>query len=711
MPNIVHLTGCAPTPLAHYLKALGILRLVAEQKDENACGYWQGEHFVLESALDEQGVVDFFLHGYQPTPIVAPWNGGSGFYPKDNTVGIAALANTACTRFDAYKQAIQAGRLVLTKLKLDAKPEGETKVQFMVLLRSIATESYLAWMDAAVLLSGDGPSYPPLLGTGGNDGRLDFTNNFMQRIIELFDAQSGHAKATTRNLLETALKGCAGPGLVDRAVGFFSPGAIGGANATSGFETGSLTNPWDYVLMLEGALMFAAAATRRHESSDAATLAYPFTVRATGAGSGASALSDEAGSRGEIWMPLWDAPLGYAELRQLMSEGRATLGRRSVRDGLDFSRAVSSLGVDRGISSFQRYGFLVRNGLAFLASPLSRIPVRRDGSAELMADLDGGGWLERIRRQARKEAPARYQSSIHRLEDKIFNLSRQSAPLALQALLECLGELLPIMAKSAKVQDAIYLPMPRLSSAWVLQADDGSHEFRIATALAGIWAKDLPMCVNLLPVSADGKTWIKANDARRSLCVWGEGALERNLLAVLRRRLMEAERRGLDRKPFHFLLHADSAAVAAFLRRDTNDDRIARLLVALSFAEMPDTLPKREVEADNDLPAAYAILKPLFVDDGTLNWMRLLPEGRNLPLSQTIPNLLGAGRVDEAVRTAWHRQRASGLHLPRGRTAPPASLGIDGPRLAAALMIPLPISDLNRLFVHLTREEPEEIPE
>jgi CRISPR-associated protein Csx17 len=46
MPNIVHLAGCAPTPLAHYLKALGILRLVAEQKDENACGYWQGEHFV-----------------------------------------------------------------------------------------------------------------------------------------------------------------------------------------------------------------------------------------------------------------------------------------------------------------------------------------------------------------------------------------------------------------------------------------------------------------------------------------------------------------------------------------------------------------------------------------------------------------------------------------------------------------------------------------
>lgn len=36
MIHIHKLDGCAPTPLAHYLKALGILRLVAEQADPNA---------------------------------------------------------------------------------------------------------------------------------------------------------------------------------------------------------------------------------------------------------------------------------------------------------------------------------------------------------------------------------------------------------------------------------------------------------------------------------------------------------------------------------------------------------------------------------------------------------------------------------------------------------------------------------------------------
>ena len=47
MIHVHELDGCAPTPLAHYLKALGILRLVAEQADEHARGWWEGNHFRL----------------------------------------------------------------------------------------------------------------------------------------------------------------------------------------------------------------------------------------------------------------------------------------------------------------------------------------------------------------------------------------------------------------------------------------------------------------------------------------------------------------------------------------------------------------------------------------------------------------------------------------------------------------------------------------
>ena len=58
---ILHrLDGCAPTPLAHYLKALGVLRLVAEQLDPEARGWWEGERFLLASHKDEDELLAFF---------------------------------------------------------------------------------------------------------------------------------------------------------------------------------------------------------------------------------------------------------------------------------------------------------------------------------------------------------------------------------------------------------------------------------------------------------------------------------------------------------------------------------------------------------------------------------------------------------------------------------------------------------------------------
>lgn len=51
---ILPLPGCVPVPLAHYLKALGILRLVAEDRqhgDPATTGCWDRDAFVLHSGL------------------------------------------------------------------------------------------------------------------------------------------------------------------------------------------------------------------------------------------------------------------------------------------------------------------------------------------------------------------------------------------------------------------------------------------------------------------------------------------------------------------------------------------------------------------------------------------------------------------------------------------------------------------------------------
>ena len=86
------LDGCAPIPLASYLKALGVLRLVSspgnnvngEAADSAARGWWQNERFHLRTRLDRKALLRFFLDDYAPSPIISPWNGGSGFYYRED---------------------------------------------------------------------------------------------------------------------------------------------------------------------------------------------------------------------------------------------------------------------------------------------------------------------------------------------------------------------------------------------------------------------------------------------------------------------------------------------------------------------------------------------------------------------------------------------------------------------------------------------------
>jgi len=213
----------------------------------------------------------------------------------------------------------------------------------------------------------------------------------------VMDPATGEPTAESARWLRAALFGSAAPGLAIRApVGQFFPGAAGGANATSGFDAPSAVNPWDFILMIEGALLFAAASVKRMESSDDGALVYPFCVRQAGVGYASAAETDEVEARCEMWLPLWDKPTTLAELRAIFSEGRAQVRGRNARRGVDFAQAAVTLGVDRGIAAFQRYGFQVRNGLAYFATPLERVIVRRNARVDLLADIEQFSTLRRL---------------------------------------------------------------------------------------------------------------------------------------------------------------------------------------------------------------------------------------------------------------------------------------------------------------------------
>ena len=132
MIQIHRLDGCAPTPLAHYLKALGILRLVAEQADPSARGWWEGERFMLATKLDRGELESFFLERYQPTPLFNPWGARSGFYPDGSEKSarqlLDAITNSPDKRFALYQQTIKVVRSAISHVSGNTKSPSAIKL-------------------------------------------------------------------------------------------------------------------------------------------------------------------------------------------------------------------------------------------------------------------------------------------------------------------------------------------------------------------------------------------------------------------------------------------------------------------------------------------------------------------------------------------------------------------------------------------------------
>lgn len=745
--NTITLEGCQPAPLIHYLKALGVLRLVAEQSDSQVRGAWRGRAFVLSTTASAEDITRFFLEKYCPSPVVAPWNGGSGFYPQDKNqrAMVNALCDAPAARFDDYRAAVAAAREVVGART--QQPKDEEKADLLRHARRVFPDEALKWLDAAFVLGDDKTDYLPLLGSGGNDGRLDFTINFVARLLSVLpeaierDSQEQlrgvpEAKAAkvkekvarqararlqeSETQLRAALFGDTVATLEKAAVGQFYPAGAGGANATQGVSGESYVNPWDFILAIEGTLMLASATVRQLAAGARSRASFPFTARNSTIGYGTATESEKM--RAEMWLPLWSRPTSYHEIAQVFGEGRVQFSgshRQSARTGFDFARAVAELGVDRGIEAFQRYAFIERNGQANLALPLGRFEVRERPRATLVHEVDH--WLERLRRATSdaKRTPPRFLRARKRVEEAIFNLCASGQAEHLRETLIALGAAEAEVAASPRFRDEHNLPplagltRAGLTEAWAEACDDGTYEFSIALALASITGdgeRDA-MRSSLEPVTIEKNKVAWTN--RGGSAVWGTNTLEENLASVINRRSIDARVNTLTHPALAGKRHAPLEAVAAFLTRTSNnsymtdDARIEELLRGLALIDW-----KRAGRAERThsaitvpaaLPRAYALLKLLFLRDGELRRGSLKPviikhEPRVIPL-------LRATRVDEALEIAARRLRATGLApLDQRFHFNPE----DGTRLAAALLVPVESRAASALARLVLREEEDE---
>lgn len=690
---MVHtLGGCAPTPLAHYLKALGILRLVAEQVDPQARGWWEGERFRLATVLDREALEAFFLEQYQPTPIFNPWGGRSGFYSgpseKSARAVLTAIERSKDRRFREYRETIKTIRSIVQASTGGIKPK--EKEQLIMALRQAVRGKSTLWIDSVSSVVGTGDNvdvfYPALFGTGGNEGSGSYTSAYMAAIEQSLLIRAWDHSVKTVLFGEVTVPGCDWK----QSMGQFLP-------------EGSVT-PWDFLLAFEGGCVMRSAVVSRNTTNSTKWMSSPFFVAPASYGYASEAQLDEYAlnkgkkmpGRGEQWFPLWSQPMCFNEVTQIFIEGRATTKRGRATDGWSMARAITSLGVQRGICEFVRYGYLQRNNQATnFAVPLGRfrVPERISPRLACLDDLDA--WLLLLRRYSRtKQAPGRLRIVERSLSDTLFAVTRHPDEiLRWQSVLKALADIEGVLRTGTGLRAG---PIPRLRPEWVQAADDGSATFRLALACA-LQAADFPQ--NRPPSDPVRRHWLPLDGNR--FATSGSGSQARiqtdpgmvlagrkgmdDAVALVQRRLVEAGQGGERRLP---LTPARKAAahpsdLARLLAGEVDLDRtmqLARALMAIDarkWAAAPCTaaFPSDEAHPDDAWLAVRLALLP---------WP--LPDGRTIGADAAIVRRLESGDTPSAVRAALQRLMAAGVKT----TVRIAVAGPQTARLwAAALAFPI----------------------
>lgn len=621
---VLELRGCTPEPLGNYLKGLGVFRLIAEQADPRARAWWKDGVLWLHTKWSLDEVVDFFAAGvgaekrpiYIPTPIFAPWGGRPGFYDDGNEKAKERLAKLRALpeagRFLTVQQTIKTTDEVLAGREwtgVKKKTRDKVKTDIVAAMRNSWSSSALEWFDACLSLEEDA-RFGFLYGTGGNEGSADITNNFWELIDEVIGTD--HSATGARELLMSAL--CSRPrvGGTSRTAGQNFPLAAGSSNCGQEFVGSSSANPWDVILMMEGAVPFAGATTKRLSQQGKGKAAFPFMIDHLASGEPSTSIRDEAKQdgkavrcRAEFWMPLWHSPLSFPEMRALFSEGR--LQRRSgerTEHTLHAMEAIKTFGVSTGIDAFHQVALFERRGKGYyLASSLGLHHTSRssDSYASRLEEIEF--FRQQIYRNLREGPgiPDRVMRARHRFHTCLAALldgDESTASRAPDALLEVVIAASAVEREVSLLRDRAQLlaPCPPLTASW-LESGSCDVEQRLARAVAGIapWGDSSSghpnrpavesVRSNLLPVAREGNRW--AWDATSRNVVWSRGAsLESNLAAVLRRRIIDAKRGSGEGLPLWSSNGARFEDVLALWHGEPDEHRLTDLIHALSLIDV-----------------------------------------------------------------------------------------------------------------------------
>lgn len=629
------LEGCAPSPMSSYLKSLGVFRIMAEQFEPDVQMCWKNERAILRTRMSPDMILKNIQDEYKPTPIVTPWS-----YNKFRKTVTVYNKFTENKRFEPYKITINAMSDILDqfcstqKIKnLDKKSVDKEKSELLKMCRNMLPDDAVEWLDAVFVIAADKIRYAPVLGTGGNDGNFDMAENFAKRVDRLLNNENNRNESI--RWLEATLFGNT-ISLESTSMIGHNPDASGGPNSSMGFGEAYLSNPWEYVLMLEGAILFGGSIARRYSTSTDKAV-FPFTVDTSNMGY-ATASEGEDG-RGEIWTPLWSNPAPYDEIKHVFREGRVQLNGKQAKTGVEFARAITSFGAERGIREFRQFCILKRKGDAYLTVNAGRIRTANEPAVHLISDIDE--WYNPIIKKSKtKEAPASLKRLVRSMDDAVMALCKYRKSSYLLDVLVLIGKLERYVTDRGD-----FKVLQKLSSNWLAESYDGTPEFRLAASIASIkkYEKVGPIRTNLENVEQDKYNMWRVS-AGSVHCVWNEtDDLLRNMTRVLLRRSIDGKMNNTKQIPINATIPARIDDVMKFLNGYLNLQKMGDLIPPLTMIDLFGQNYPWETESAMRVPVpeVYAVMK--LIHPPTID---------TIPFGMSVLNLLAAGRITDAYTKA-----------------------------------------------------------
>ncbi len=512
MSDIV-LNGCHVQPLASYMKALGIFKILSE-KDNNITASWDKDNFIISTNINRDEIIDFFMNEYAPAPIMSPWNNGSGFYLHSDKDIIKNILNIPGERFSEYKRNIEIvnnldffsykdisvgkflddfktkypknynpqklsalcdyinkdsdkSKLSLKKFYESYTIKGKEPLNYLgtivknyedkilkkdlliIELRSKLEDSAIEWIDTCTMINNKNEKITAPL-LGSGGNEGNFDYGYTF-MDDIYNVLVKFKNNESRNLLQNSIFGCNSEYLKDTNIGKFDPGRAGGYNQGNGIENKKFyMNPWDFIFLMEGIMLWSNSMGRKYGSNRNNYLMSPFTVKSFPAGY-PSASDVDLNKSSETWIPVWPNKTHLAELKTLFNEGKVVFSGKIASNGLEFIEGIKSLGIDRGINEYVRYLNVLRRGQSgYVSIPVERVEVHYDKGIDLLKDINP--MLKNIRKiTSKKEIPQSFKVIQRNIENAVYNLAVRGDANNFQHVLEALGDFEKLMSKNKDI--------------------------------------------------------------------------------------------------------------------------------------------------------------------------------------------------------------------------------------------------------------------